>query len=119
MQEHPHVQVLQDLCDQDLVSVYRSADYLWSTSRWEGFGLAIAEALACGVPALLPADLGTARELITDQVTGLLWQTPDDIVTELTRRRLRGALPAEFNWDRNAAATLAIYETLLAVPAGR
>lgn len=119
LQEHPHVQVLQDLCDQDLVSVYRSADYLWSTSRWEGFGLAIAEALACGVPALLPADLGTARELITDQVTGLLWQTPDDIVTELTRRRLRGALPAEFNWDRNAAATLAIYETLLAVPAGR
>ncbi|MFC0862424.1 glycosyltransferase family 4 protein [Sphaerimonospora cavernae] len=122
LEAHPNVQVVQDLTGQDLAGLYRSADYLLSTSRWEGFGLAIAEALACGTPALLPAGLGTARELVTDQVTGVLWRTAGDIVSALGRRPfLRGALPGEFDWDRNAAATLAMYETLVgaAQPAGR
>ncbi|MFI6603801.1 glycosyltransferase family 4 protein [Nonomuraea sp. NPDC050536] len=119
---HPHVQVVQDVDDDDLPAVYRSSDYLLSTSRWEGFGLAIAEALACGVPALLPAELGTAAELIVDGITGATWRDPADLAALLERRPpLHGALPDGYDWDRNAADTLAMYEQLLAarLSAGR
>ncbi|MGW1073129.1 glycosyltransferase [Streptomyces sp. NPDC002537] len=73
LHQHPHVQVVQDLHDNDLPGLYRSADYLLSTSRWEGFGLAIAEALACGTPALLPSTLGTAPELLTTPIASTTW----------------------------------------------
>lgn len=37
---------------QDLNALYNAADVFISTSRGEGFGLTIAEALACGVPVI-------------------------------------------------------------------
>jgi len=37
---------------EDLVALYNAADVFISTSRGEGFGLTIAEALACGVPVI-------------------------------------------------------------------
>ena len=55
------ITVLQDLPESDLPGLCRAADYLLSRSRWEGFGLAIAEALAVGTPALLPAGLDGPR----------------------------------------------------------
>jgi glycosyltransferase involved in cell wall biosynthesis len=106
------VTILQDLPEQDLPSFYRAADYLLSTSRWEGFGLAIAEALACGTPVLLPADLGTAPELLTTG-SGHTYRTADDLRRILTASTTPTAtLPARFDWDTAAAATLAIYRTL-------
>jgi D-inositol-3-phosphate glycosyltransferase len=110
----PGVMVCQDLDDADMPYVYRAADYLVSTSRWEGFGLAIAEALACGTPALLPADLDVAPELITSDVTGALWASTGDLIDLLVRRpALRAALPARYSWAANAEVTLALYQGLL------
>lgn len=91
------------------MSFYRAADWLLSTSRWEGFGLAIAESLACGTPVLLPADLGTAPELLADG-GGLTYADADELAAILARRdRPTGHLPARFDWDRNAAATVEVY----------
>jgi D-inositol-3-phosphate glycosyltransferase len=110
----PGVMVCQDLDDADMPCVYRAADYLISTSRWEGFGLAIAETLACGTPVLLPTDLDVATELITPDVTGALWATIDDLIDLLSRRpALRAALPARYSWTANAEMTLALYRQLL------
>ncbi|MBV9026692.1 MAG: glycosyltransferase family 4 protein [Streptomycetaceae bacterium] len=110
---HDHVLTVRDLDEFDLPAVYRAADYLLSTSRWEGYGLAIAEALACGTPALLPADLAVADELLNPNVTGATWQADTDLLTLLdTRPRLTGALPATYDWTANARATLALYQDL-------
>lgn len=38
--------------EEDLVGLYNAADVFITTSRGEGFGLTIAEALACGVPVI-------------------------------------------------------------------
>lgn len=107
----PNVTILQDLPERDLPSFYRAADFLLSTSRWEGFGLAIAEALACGTPALLPADLGTARELLAAG-GGHTYRTADDLRTVLTKPCPVGTLPSRFSWDHAASATLAVYRDL-------
>lgn len=107
-----YITILQDLALQDLVHCYRSTDFLLSTSRWEGFGLAIGEALACGTPALLPEELGTADELLAAG-GGATYRTACDLRRQITRQpRTQGVLPEYCDWDRNVAATLQYYRAL-------
>jgi glycosyltransferase involved in cell wall biosynthesis len=63
---------------QDVRAVLSAADALVMPSRWEGFGLAAAEAMACGL-AVIASDVPGLRELVTDGQTGLLVE-PDDAV---------------------------------------
>jgi D-inositol-3-phosphate glycosyltransferase len=55
----------------DLVRYYRAADALVVTSRYESFGLAAVEALACGTP-VVAAPVGGLPSIIRDGVNGLL-----------------------------------------------
>lgn len=113
------VTILQDLSRADLVSFYRSADWLISTSKWEGFGLAIAEALACGTPALLPTDLKVAPELLSE-ASGTTYSTVDELITILQQpRRLIGYLPARLDWDYNASVTGEVYHKMTSVVEAR
>lgn len=101
--------ILHDLEDDDMPAFYRAADFLLCTSRWEGFGLAIAEALACGTPVLLPAGLGTAPELLAAG-GGFTYRDARGLAALLAARpETRGQLPAEFDWDANTEATVGIY----------
>ncbi len=110
------VLVCQDLNPVDVPALYRAADYLLCTSRWEGYGLAIAEALACGTPALLPADLGVAPELVTDGVTGRLWANESEVPRILDQKpQLTGGLPERYTWSANAATTIVAYQALTAL----
>jgi glycosyltransferase involved in cell wall biosynthesis len=58
---------------QDLNALYNAADVFVTTSRGEGFGLTIAEALACGVPVIaqdvsaIPEVVGPGGMLIRPQ----------------------------------------------------
>lgn len=110
--KQPHVRVLQDLDDRDLPGVYTAADWLVSTSRWEGFGLAIAEALACGTPALLPAGLGVADEILAAG-GGATYRSLDDLLQHLPHPPPRVRLPQAFAWSANAEASLATYRHVI------
>lgn len=48
---------------KDLVPYYKGADLFLQTSRYEGYGLALVEALAAGAPAV-STDVGVAGELL-------------------------------------------------------
>lgn len=66
----------------DLASVYHAADVFLSTSRYEGFGLAIAEAMACGLP-VVSTDVGGVSDVIGE--AGILVDSaqPSDLASEL------------------------------------
>ena len=73
-------QVLGDVDDDRLLRILQTADAaaLPSTSHAEGFGLAIAEAQACGVPAVTTAvGTGTAQT-VADGVSGRV-VAPNDV----------------------------------------
>lgn len=55
----------------DLVPFYRSADFMVHAAEMESFGLAIVEAMACGLPVVACAAAGP-RETILDGQTGVL-----------------------------------------------
>jgi glycosyltransferase involved in cell wall biosynthesis len=106
-----------------LAAVYRRAAFLLQTSDAEGFGLPVAEALACGTP-VLASDLAVMREVGGEAASYappgdgaafaraalalLAERRTDDAAWEA--RRARGiAWAARFSWRENAARTRQAY----------
>jgi glycosyltransferase involved in cell wall biosynthesis len=101
-------------------------DVLVSASRSEAFGLAMAEALFCGVPVVATATEG-ARSLIEDGVNGLLVPVGDvralavavsSLLGDVERRlslgaQARRAARERFNPERLVEATERVYEETL------
>jgi glycosyltransferase involved in cell wall biosynthesis len=107
----PGVTVLQDLDGTDLVSLYRASDWLLSTARWTGAGLAAAEARACGTPLLLPGDLLGGAELLAHG-DGQIYTTDADLADILNRRPTSASLSG-LSWDDTTAETLKIYYSVV------
>lgn len=62
----------------DIFSVYAQADIFALPSRYESFGLAAAEAMICGIPAVAFADCPGVNELIHDGQNGFLVVRKDE-----------------------------------------
>ncbi len=111
--------------DSDLPALYNLAQLFAFPSHYEGFGLPLLEALACGTPALatatssLPEIAGNAAFLVPvddDEalVAGLTHLLTDaDARAELAARG--PAQAARFTWPAAAQRLLAVYRALAAV----
>ena len=55
----------------DLVSYYKTADLFLLTSNYEGYGMAVVEAMAAGCPVIM-TDVGLANEVLVDKKEGLV-----------------------------------------------
>ena len=103
------VTYLGRVSDDELVELYRGAAAYVDTSRYEGFGYQVLEAMACGAPVL--ATGGTSiPEIVGD--AGIVC-APDELAAELERvldddelaatLRARGLeRAAQFTWERVA-----------------
>jgi glycosyltransferase involved in cell wall biosynthesis len=66
---------------------FARADAFALTSRYEGFGNVLVEAMACGLPVVATASPGT-REIVTDGVDGLLVDRHDPAAVAAALERL-------------------------------
>ena len=66
-----HVFLLPAAYGQDLALAIGAADVLSSTSEYEGFGLTLAEGMACAIP-VVAMDVGGVSDVVIDRVTGIL-----------------------------------------------
>jgi glycosyltransferase involved in cell wall biosynthesis len=71
--------------DDELPALYSSADIFTLTSRYEGFGLVLLEAMACRTPAIGTAA-GGIPTVIDDGETGFLVTREADLVAAKLRR---------------------------------
>jgi len=112
------------LHDDDLLKTYQRAHLLVQPSHYEGFGLPVLEAMACGVPVVcsnggaLPEVAGDAAPtLAPDDVDGYTDRIVDILTNPALHAQLRAkglAQAAGFTWERTAHRTLDVYERLLA-----
>jgi glycosyltransferase involved in cell wall biosynthesis len=102
---------LGDVSDEELAALYRGARCLVYASLYEGFGIPVAEALACGCPIV------TSRASPMEEIAGAdaVYVDPTDVES------IRSGIGAAFapaprrvaTWHDVAAQTRAIYEELL------
>jgi glycosyltransferase involved in cell wall biosynthesis len=105
-------------------ALYRGAACAVFASRYEGFGLPVLEALACGTPLVssntssLPELVGDAGfALDPDNIQGLAGAMLACLVDETMARELRRRGPvqaARFSWERTAKETLEVYREVAA-----
>ena len=83
----------------DVAELYRRADLVVHPARWEGFGLAMLEAMLAGKP-VVAARAGSAPELVVDGETGLLVPVDDpDALAEAVNSLLADRGQAEAMGD--------------------
>jgi len=68
---HPQLQCVGSIPYQQMPSLYQDADILLFPTVREGFGLVVAEAMACGIP-VVATDCSSLPELIDDGKSGFL-----------------------------------------------
>ncbi len=118
--QYPHVNMLGLVQDEDLPPLYRQATLFAFPSLYEGFGLPVLEAMACGTPVLcsnrssLPEVAGDAALLVDpESEKGLTAAMERMLVDDAMRKELvrRGIARAGlFTWERAARQLLAAME---------
>jgi glycosyltransferase involved in cell wall biosynthesis len=110
------VRILGYVDDADLPALYRGATLFVFPSLYEGFGLPVLEAMACGVPAVcsnassLPEVAGDAALLVdphdTDELTSAMVRGLEDTALrqEMVAKGLAQA--AGFTWEQAARQLL-------------
>jgi glycosyltransferase involved in cell wall biosynthesis len=108
------------LTNEELLNLYQQSTVLVHPSRYEGFGLQILEAMACGLPVIC-TDAGSQPEVAGDaaiivnpddvgrmaaEITSVL--TNHDLAAEMAEKGIQQA--AKFSWESTAKQTLLVYE---------
>ncbi len=112
--------------DQELPRLYQQADLCVYPSLYEGFGLPVVEAMACGTPVVtsrvsaLPEVAGGAALLADPQDPADLCAAMETAARDRDRWRRAGLLRAKrFSWREAAGQSVAVYREASATVGGR
>jgi glycosyltransferase involved in cell wall biosynthesis len=78
----PRARFTGPVSQKDLCGIFSSSTIFISSSRSEGFGLSVLQAMASGL-AVIASDIPAHRELITHETDGLLYSSPADLARSL------------------------------------
>ncbi len=118
----PYVHIFQDVPESELIEFYGRAAVFVYPSLYEGFGLPMVEAMACGTP-VVASDTSSLPEVGQGAA---LYASPRDAAgfaahvlrllrdAELRSRMIVAAVERarQFSWRRTAKSTLQVYESL-------
>lgn len=107
------------ISQKDLLNLYNGCDVLLFPSYYEGFGLPVLEAMACGLPVIasnrtsVPEITGDCAVLVDPQNVGLMCQKLEQVLSDPTltqQLRQKGLGRAKtFSWDSTARSVAEVY----------
>lgn len=117
-----HVVEIGHVPNRDLPAWYSGAAMFVFPSLWEGFGIPVVEAMACGAP-VITSNVSSMPEIAGEAASLVDPTSVASIAAAMERLHRDGALRArlaaaglararEFSWRRNAEQTLALYRRL-------
>ncbi len=119
---HDEVRLVGFVADDDLPALYQGADLLAFPSLYEGFGIPVLEALACGTPVVtsttssLPEAAGDAALLVDPEdeaaLAEAMWRLVDDQALRTDLRQRGFAQVRRFGWAESARQLRAIYHAV-------
>ncbi len=118
-----HIIFIGKVPEPDLPLFYNSADFSVYSSIYEGFGMPVVEAMACGCPVItsnissLPEIAGNAAILVNPFSAKSIFSAMQTLIEdESLRKKLskRGLEQSKkFSWEKCAKQTLNVYEKLV------
>lgn len=96
----------------ELPESYNGADFLCAPSRHDGWGLAVIEGLASGLPVISTRHTGAALEFVEDGKNGWMCPVNDDEAVALAMTAAADLLPNEYDRMSSAARESVAHHTL-------
>lgn len=103
------IRFLGYVSDQKLNKLYNEAEALLYLSSYEGFGLPVIEALACGTP-VIASDIPCLREIGESHIQYI---KPRNLIDTLIHHHKRVVVKKLYTWKDSAQKTLAVYRSLM------
>jgi glycosyltransferase involved in cell wall biosynthesis len=117
-----HVRFLRQVSNDDLAMLYTAASLFVFPSHYEGFGLPLLEAMACGAPVIaadnssIPEIVGEAALLFDAQDVNEMSSVMHQVLTDETvKMRLQKdglKRSAQFSWNMCGRETIAVYNSV-------
>jgi glycosyltransferase involved in cell wall biosynthesis len=116
---HGSVVIPGHVSEEDMPTLYNASAAVAYLSLYEGFGLPVLEAMACGVPVVasdrssVPEAAGDAAILVDPEDTNAVASALYEVLTDAQLRQVLVSAGFErarqFSWNETALKTLAVY----------
>ena len=125
LQKAPGIRHLENLNDEEIRGLYCEAACFVMPSFYEGFGLPVLEAMACGAPVIV-SDTASLTETAgkaaltfdpakIDELTEVLYNLLSDKELQQKLSSLGLQRASGFSWNKAAIETLNLYQEVLAI----